>query len=311
MYPSSFSTCAMEILSLEEGTPTTVFPTIWALRMRVNMSAMGSVMLMREASYQLALMRPGISPRSAISRSLLRPSPNLRNTPRGRPVSLQRLRSRTGEAFLGNCCCFSRASWRSSSERLAAFMVAVDQGEFGHDDPSGLEWKVKGCEQGARLVVGFRGGRDADVEPPENVDLVVFDFRKDDLLLDAKAVVAAAVECAARDAAEVTDTRDRHGDQTIEELVHALAAQGHHAPDRKPLADLERRDRFLGFRDHGFLPGDLGEIGDRVVQDFLVRRRLAHAHIESDLLDAGHLHRGLVPELLHQIGHHVLAVVVL
>src|SRR5260221_14472411 len=49
MSPSSFSTWAMEILSLEEGTPTAVFPTIWALRMRVSMSAMGSVMLMREA----------------------------------------------------------------------------------------------------------------------------------------------------------------------------------------------------------------------------------------------------------------------
>ena len=29
---------------------------------------------------------PGISPRIAYSRSLLRPRPNLRNTPRGRPV---------------------------------------------------------------------------------------------------------------------------------------------------------------------------------------------------------------------------------
>jgi len=170
---------------------------------------------------------------------------------------------------------------------------------------------VKGGEQSARLVVRFRGGGDADVEPPQNVDLVVLDLREDDLLLHAEAVVAAAVECAARDAAEVTDTRDRHGDQTIEELVHAPPAQCHHAPDRKPLADLERRDRFLGFGDHGSLAGDLGEIGDRVVQDFLVRRRLAHAHIESDLLDARHLHRGPVPELLHQIGHHVLAVVVL
>src|SRR6266480_956702 len=203
MYPSSFSTWAMEILSFEDGTPTAVFPTIWALRMRVSMSAMGSVMLMRGASYQLALMRPGISPRSAISRSLLRPSPNLRNTPRGRPVSLQRFRRRTGEAFL----------------------VAVDQGEFGHDDPSGLEWKVKGGEQRARLVVRLRGGGDADVEPPQNVDLVVLDLREDDLFLDAQAVVAAAVECAARDAAEVTDARDRHGNQTIQELVHPLAAQ--------------------------------------------------------------------------------------
>src|SRR6266849_6272415 len=309
----------MEIFNLEDGTPTAVFPTIWALRMRVSMSAMGSVMLMRKTSYQLALIRPGISPRSAISRSLLRPSPNLRNTPRGRPVRLQRFRSRTGEAFLGSCCCFSRASWRSSSERLAslmiassaAFLVAVDHSEFGHGDPSGLERKAKGGEQRARLIVVFCGRGDTDVEPAQGVDLVVFDFRKNDLLLDAEAVVAAAVERTARDAAEVADTRDGHCDQTIQEFVHALAAQGHHASDRISLADLERRDRLLGLGDHGLLAGDLGEVGNGVVQDLLVRRRLAHAHIERDFLDARHFHRGLVPELFHKVGHHVLAVIIL
>ena len=37
----------------------------------------------------------------AISRSLLRDSPNLRKLPRGRPVSVQRLRNRTGLASRG------------------------------------------------------------------------------------------------------------------------------------------------------------------------------------------------------------------
>src|SRR5258706_4411715 len=207
----------MEIFNLEDGTPTAVFPTIWALRMRVSMSAMGSVMLMRKTSYQLALIRPGISLRSAISRSLLRPSPNLRNTQGGRPVRLQRFRSRTGEAFLGSCCCFSRASWRSSSERLESLMIASSaarlaaylatvlrrflsrliRASLAMADPSGLERKAKGGEQRARLIVVFSGRGDADVEPAQGVDLVVFDFRKSDLLLDAEAVVAAAVERAA------------------------------------------------------------------------------------------------------------------
>ena len=44
--------------------------------------------------YQLALITPGTSPCIASSRSLMRPRPNLRYTPRGRPVSAQRLRSR-------------------------------------------------------------------------------------------------------------------------------------------------------------------------------------------------------------------------
>src|SRR5712691_4058351 len=311
--------------------PTAVLPTAWALRMRVSISAMGSVMLMRGTSfYQLALISPGISPRSAISRSLLRPSPNLRKTPRGRPVSLQRLRRRTGDAFLGSCWSFSRASWRSSSERLESLMTARIAARLAANfatvlrrfasrliraslamESSSLERETEGREQRARFVVGLSRRGDADVEPPQGVDLVVLDLREDDLFLDAEVVVAAAVERAVRDAAEVADARNSDGDQAVEEFIHARAAQGHHAADRKILPDLENRDRFLRLRDHGLLAGDLGEVGERVVQDLLVRRRLADAHVERDLPDARHLHRGLVPELLHQVGHDVLAVIVL
>jgi hypothetical protein len=51
-----------------------------ALRMRVSMSAMGSVILMLAGSlcYQLALDNPGISPRIVASRSLFRLRPNFR-----------------------------------------------------------------------------------------------------------------------------------------------------------------------------------------------------------------------------------------
>src|SRR6266446_6622272 len=61
------------------------------------------------SAYQLALTTPGISPRIAISRSLLRPSPNLRYTPRGRPVSLHRLRSRVALESRGSCSSLRRA----------------------------------------------------------------------------------------------------------------------------------------------------------------------------------------------------------
>src|SRR3970040_1773496 len=47
MYPSSFKTRAMDTLSVDEGMLTSVWPTIWALRMRVSMSAIGSLMLIR------------------------------------------------------------------------------------------------------------------------------------------------------------------------------------------------------------------------------------------------------------------------
>ncbi len=63
---------------------TCALPDFWPLRIRVSMSAMGSVMLISESlpclsrAYQLALRSPGISPRIVLSRSLLRPRPNLR-----------------------------------------------------------------------------------------------------------------------------------------------------------------------------------------------------------------------------------------
>src|SRR5690606_2301592 len=46
MYPSSFSTPAMDAFILDEGICTDGLPTAAALRMRTSMSAMGSVMLM-------------------------------------------------------------------------------------------------------------------------------------------------------------------------------------------------------------------------------------------------------------------------
>jgi len=52
-------------------------------------------------SYQLDLVTPGINPFEAISRNVTRLIPNLRMYPRGRPVNLQRLCKRTGDAFFG------------------------------------------------------------------------------------------------------------------------------------------------------------------------------------------------------------------
>src|ERR1700760_4298094 len=72
---------------------TTGFSTLCALRMRVSMSAIGSLMLMLfspdSPDYQLALMTPGMSPLKASSRIFERARPNLRNVPAGRPGGVQ------------------------------------------------------------------------------------------------------------------------------------------------------------------------------------------------------------------------------
>src|ERR1700682_6022515 len=102
------------------------------------------------------------------------------------------------------------------------------------------------------LVVRGRRGN-GDVHPTNLIDLVVLDFRENDLFLDAQAVVAAAVEGARVDAAKIADTGDRDTPQTTQELVHAVAAQRYFAADGLTVAYFERRHRLLGFGDGGLL----------------------------------------------------------
>src|ERR1035438_9688671 len=83
---------AISAFSLEAGTSTFGWRAWIALRTRVSMSAMGSLVIV--LLYQLALITPGISPFSASWRKHRRQMPNLRRKARGRPQRQQRLRCR-------------------------------------------------------------------------------------------------------------------------------------------------------------------------------------------------------------------------
>src|SRR4029077_403489 len=95
-------------LILENGMPTVSWYAELALRRRVSMSAIGSVIdmavlaflavvsrsgqdLRRIDSYQLDLVMPGSSPRCAIERKQIRHRPNFRYTARGRPQRVHRV----------------------------------------------------------------------------------------------------------------------------------------------------------------------------------------------------------------------------
>src|ERR1700679_51952 len=157
------------------------------------------------------------------------------------------------------------------------------------------------------LVVARRRG-DGDVHATDLIDLIVLNLGENDLLLDAQAVVAAAVGGTGADAAKVPDARNSDAHETIEELVHPVAAQGHLAADRLPIADLERGHRLLRLGHRGLLPRDLGHVGGRGVHDLLVGHGLAHAHVDRDLEDARDLHRVLEPKLRLELRHELLAV---
>src|SRR5699024_10063020 len=108
MYPSAFRMSAMWLFNFEYGIDTVSWYAPEAFRIRVSMSAIGSVMVMSFASsspgfppsdrdacggspYQLLSVTPASSPRSAISRRHTRQSPNLRYTDCGRPQRWHRV----------------------------------------------------------------------------------------------------------------------------------------------------------------------------------------------------------------------------
>src|SRR5471032_692739 len=77
------------------------------------------------------------------------------------------------------------------------------------------EREFKGGEQSFRFVVGLGGRGDRNIHTTQRIDLVVLDFREDDLLFDADVVVATAIEGAAIDATEIAHARQRHGDEAV------------------------------------------------------------------------------------------------
>jgi hypothetical protein len=89
----------MATFSFEEGIVTAVFSTDCALRIRVSISAIGSLCSYcesPESDYQLALTTPGMSPLEGQVADLAAGQSELAERARGRPVSPQRLRWRVG-----------------------------------------------------------------------------------------------------------------------------------------------------------------------------------------------------------------------
>src|SRR5579863_3281402 len=228
--------------------------------MRVRRSAIGSVMLMwrssparlREARNlaavgDLADLHPreaklAVDPaRAARDRAAVAPARCTR-VPR---LRLQlRLRGRTllGRGLgVADQLLELRPLRRVSLHDLGATLLALDHARLRHRRTGFLllpEREVESLEQCSALTVVLRRRRNRDVHAPDLVDLVVLDLGENDLLLDAQAVVAAAVEGARRHAAEVADARHRDVDQAVQELVHPGAAQRHLAADRESRADL-------------------------------------------------------------------------
>src|SRR6185437_7663828 len=186
---------AISAFSFEAGTSTLGWRATMALRTRVSISAIGSLVIRaRTSSYQLAFTTPGISPDSASWRKHRRQMPYLRRNARGRPQRQQRLRWR-------HCSFGVFAFWALASLISFAIFAVV---------AIGFPFLLLLPERHAHLLqqrtsFGIRARRsgNADVHSLGLLHLRVVDFGEDQLILDAQREIAAAVERARRNAAEV------------------------------------------------------------------------------------------------------------
>src|SRR5262249_23297506 len=141
-------------------------------------------------------------------------------------------------------------------------------------------------QQRLRLLVGPGRRHHDDVHPSQLVYFVVADLGKDDLLLEPERIVPASVEGPGRHSLEVAQARKRDVHESIQELIHARAAQGDLAADGHIFPELEIGDRLLRPSHHWLLTGDGGEIAGCEVEHLRILLTFANAHVDDDLLEA-------------------------
>src|SRR5690606_18865613 len=107
-----------------------------------------------------------------------------------------------------------------------------------------------------RFVVITSRRYDRNIHSAGLIDLIKIDLREDQLFANAERIVAAAIERFTRNAAKVSHTRKRYGDQAIEELEHTVASKRDHRSDAHSLSKLESCDRLLRLGHNGLLASD-------------------------------------------------------
>src|SRR3954454_15113390 len=256
---------------LDDGIFTRSCIAVLALRTRISMSAIGSVIIVQSPPPSPARLRH--------AGDLAGVDQFAKTDAAQHELAVHRLRTTAALA----------PRVRAHLE-LGLALLLLDECLLGHlllALPA--EWKAEGIEQSPAFGVGTSGGHDRDVHAPRDVDAVVVDLREDQLLGDAERVVAAAVELRGQ-AAEVTDAGNGDADEAIEELPHAVAAQRDLGADGIAFTQLEAGDRLLRLRHDGLLPGDDLEIAHGGFEQARLLHGTADAHVEHDLLEARDLH---------------------
>src|SRR5712671_3167727 len=157
-------------------------------------------------------------------------------------------------------------------------------------------------QQHPPLVVRSRGRHDRDIHSFQLVDLRVINLREDQLIMQPEGVITPSVKRLDGDSAKVTYTRKNDANQTVEKFIHSIATQRDHRTDRHTFAYFESRNRLSCPRHNWFLSGNLSQFVDGRIENLCVLRRLAHTHVDDNLVQPGNRSRVLEVEFFHQRG---------
>ena len=101
-----------------------------------------------------------------------------------------------------------------------------------------LERQTESGKKCAALLIGAGCGHESNLKSVDTRILVDVNLREDDLLLETEGVVALSVHILG-DTVEVTDTRESHTDELLEELVHLDVTKCDLGSDRHSATELE------------------------------------------------------------------------
>lgn len=107
-----------------------------------------------------------------------------------------------------------------------------------------------------RFFVRLGGGNESNIETSRFFDLVVNDFREDELFFHTEGVVTPAVKRITGNAAEVSDSWQSDGNEFIHKLVHSRRTERNLAADVLSFSDFKVSDGLSRLRDDGTLTGN-------------------------------------------------------
>ena len=137
------------------------------------------------------------------------------------------------------------------------------------------------------------------VHAADFINLIIVDFRENQLFLEADGVVATTVKGLGIDTTEVTDTRKSDVHEFIKEFIHAAAAERNLDTNGHAFTQFESSDGFLGFRDEGFLAGNNSQVLNCGINGFAVGDSIAAANVDDNLFQFRKFVDILIIELFH------------